>query len=99
MEKKSKAKTGKLKIAKVDNSVNPTAEERYKAVCDHTTIKIVDGNAESVTIKKNDFVTAKEVPQVWINQALVQKFLIREEDMKKWSNDDLKKNGYGSLAK
>ena len=81
-------------ILEVDNSVNPKAKTKYRAWCYFTTIMSIKGELKNTQIKKGDIITAKKVPQVWINQAVSQKFLIREEDYKKWNNKEKKLRGY-----
>ena len=79
---------------KVDNTINPKARDEYIAMCDHTTLKMVDGELQNVKLSKGDIFTAKEIPQVWINQNVAQRYAILKSEKDKFSNSELKKKGY-----
>ncbi|MFX1499333.1 MAG: hypothetical protein ACFFDH_00050 [Promethearchaeota archaeon] len=96
MAKKSTKKTADVKkVLTVDNSVNPDAKTVYVAWCGFTTMKMnKEGRLENIKIKKGEKVTAKDVPQVWIDQAVSQKFLVKKEVADKLDNKEMAKLGY-----
>lgn len=83
-------------VPKIDNSTNPKAETVYIAWCNFTTIKEVDGVQGHYKMKENDTFTAREVPQIWIDQAVQAKHALRKEDKDKWTSKEMKRNGYST---
>ena len=92
--KKSLSKKDKKKLQTINldinNEVDPSAKDEYIAWCDFTTIK----NGKHATVKKGDKVSAREIPQIWIDQAVSQKFLILRKDFDNLSGEEKKRRGY-----
>jgi hypothetical protein len=85
----------KRKPLTVDNSTNNLAKVEYIAVCDFTTIKKNEvGELENAQVNVKDVLTARDVPQVWLDQAESQRFIIKKKDLETMTADDLAMLGY-----
>lgn len=80
----------KKEVLKVNNNINPVARVEYIAVCDFTTLK----NGVSTQIKSKEVLTARDIPQVWLDQAEGQRLIIKKRDLEKMTANDLLKLGY-----
>lgn len=79
-----------IKITEINNEPEQNNNTQYVAWCDFTTLK----DSESTLIKKGDIVTPSQIPMVWIEQALSQRFLILKSDKEKLSLTEIAERGY-----
>lgn len=79
-----------IKIAEINNETERNDNTQYIAWCDFTTLK----NGESTKIKKGEIVTPAEVPLVWIEQALSQRFIMLKSDREKLTLHEIAERGY-----
>jgi hypothetical protein len=86
-------------LNKIDNEVDVNAKDKYVAWCDFTTVWKEDENSqpESKQVKKGDILTAKNVPLVWLRQAVGQRYAISQKDLDTLSQDTLEKRGYTGI--
>jgi hypothetical protein len=89
----AKAETKKKETLKVDNSVKKTATQKYIALCDHTSAKIVDGKLTNYQFRQSDEFSNAEVPQVWIDQAVAHGWACTKKDYKDMSKEERRKRG------
>lgn len=79
-----------IKIAEINNEPEIGNDTKYVAWCDFTTLK----NGESTQIKKGDIITPAEIPMVWLEQALSQRFIILKSDKEKLTIHEIAERGY-----
>ena len=101
-ENSSKLSADIIRKGRKTNQLSPKNPIVYRAICDFTILKSIDGRLVQVTVKgddeQGDLLTAKDYPIAWLKMRESQKMIIDVELAKTASKERLKQLGYRSLA-